>query len=552
MSALVYAAAYNEDVMPPPGMVPLSDKVVPVCELTEYPEYLAFTRATVDVTAFRAKLASLPPSFWEDENQTGNVQMKRPAHDAWGVKKIVFTFCDDYLTRILDLPFAQDPEWRQFLLPVYKAIGIEERQVVRSLLANMPGGLVIPVHHDTGYWVKHCHRCHLALETGPNVSFTVGPNESQMKRHKFPIGQIVELNNQAKHAVHNEMTSNRIHLIFDYVELEYLETHSLRRTALKPTDKIVQTRRSIDLQSDFGTRKTPSFIIIGVQKCGTTSIYEYLMQHGLAVKGRRRETHFFDWRWPDLEGGSSSTSGSGKGEIAANKSYFDGYMENYAFDALQKHSSLFTGESTPSYILHSDLVIPRIKAIVPWAKLIVIFRNPVERAFSQYQMTTDVNGTEEQLKIRGQSHYVGKSFDTIIKEEIEELTSLGITADSPYEEFRDKYLSTRPLGHGGHSIIGRGLYCLQLIPWLQNFTLNENLLVLELSDIKGDQKKVQTTMNKVYSFVGLQQHEIEDPSAKNTRSYDKMSAESREALSRFYLPFNQKLYSMLGRDYNWE
>lgn len=41
----------------------------------------------------------------------------------------------------------------------------------------------------------------------------------------------------------------------------------------------------------------PNWAIIGVQKCGTTSMYEYVSQHPSAMKGARREPHFFDWMW---------------------------------------------------------------------------------------------------------------------------------------------------------------------------------------------------------------------------------------------------------------
>ncbi|CAN0557526.1 unnamed protein product, partial [Ectocarpus sp. 8 AP-2014] len=42
----------------------------------------------------------------------------------------------------------------------------------------------------------------------------------------------------------------------------------------------------------------PAFVVLGGQKCGTTLLYECLNQHPLVVRGRRRETHFFDWAWP--------------------------------------------------------------------------------------------------------------------------------------------------------------------------------------------------------------------------------------------------------------
>lgn len=50
---------------------------------------------------------------------------------------------------------------------------------------------------------------------------------------------------------------------------------------------------------------------------------------------------------------------------------------------LDDNPSCLSGESTPSYLLHSDIVLPRVKEIAPHAKLIVMLRDPVARAFSQ-------------------------------------------------------------------------------------------------------------------------------------------------------------------------
>lgn len=79
-------------------------------------------------------------------------------------------------------------------------------------------GVVIPVHHDTGHWVKHTHRVHVPIISGPELEFMVGPNEQSMLSYDVSEGRIIELNNQAKHAVTNNLAYNRVHLIFDYVE----------------------------------------------------------------------------------------------------------------------------------------------------------------------------------------------------------------------------------------------------------------------------------------------------------------------------------------------
>lgn len=394
---------------------------------------------------------------------------------------------------------------------------------------------------------------------------------------------------------------HRVHLIFDYVELDFALP---RRVLLRPGERVHQTRRSIDLASDQGKRQTPSFIIIGSQKCGTTSLYEYLCHHPLVVPGGRRETHFFDWRWNK--------------ELKSTTNQRNFYMNFFDKSTIDKNPSLVTGESTPSYLLHSDIVIPRMQAICPWTKVLIILRNPVDRAYSQYQMCVDLSGTPAQLKTRGLSEYINKTFDQVIDDEINYLLSLGITPTSSYEDFKRLILPTRPLTHGGHSILIRGLYALQLEPWLLVSTLSRvshtvdstsvpastsvhlsisvskssdgygnrssssssssdsssddnesggessytrvienssdiknirfDMKLMSISDLKGSLAKVQSTMDDVYEFVGLPSHELttQDVTAKNTRDYIPMSPAVRARLEEFYEPYNQRLRSLLS------
>ena len=65
-------------------------------------------------------------------------------------------------------------------------VGVEEKRIVRSLLARMPPGAKIPVHHDTGYWVRFTHRCHIAIVTDPGVHFYVGPTADRMAEVRAP------------------------------------------------------------------------------------------------------------------------------------------------------------------------------------------------------------------------------------------------------------------------------------------------------------------------------------------------------------------------------
>lgn len=267
-------------------------------------------------------------------------------------------------------------------------------------------------------------------------------------------------------------------------------------------------------------------------------MYEYLNQHSLVARSKRRETHYFDWRF-NRKLPADDTN--------AHRLF---YLKFFEEELLQRHPSIITGESTPSYLLHYDIVLPRLLQIIPWAKLIIMLRNPVDRAYSQYQMIQDPNGTPEQLQVRGQSAFVGKSFTAVIEEEMAELARASITPESTMEEFAQNILKTRPMNHGGHSLLMRGLYCFQVEAYLQQWPADQ-LKIMSIKDIQGGQEAVVSTMNDVFSFLNLPPLDELDIEPKNTRKYDPLDSETRQRLEEFFRPYNERLFTLLGRVMQW-
>ena len=102
----------------------------------------------------------------------------------------------------------------------------------------------------------------------------------------------------------------------------------------------------------------PDFLIIGFPKCGTTSLYEYLIQHPDIYPPIGKEIDFFDrlyyrknnWykvRFPTI------------------------FQKNFIEKILKRH--FLTGEATPRYILHPH-ALHRIKKAIPKAKFIILLR----------------------------------------------------------------------------------------------------------------------------------------------------------------------------------
>ncbi|KAL4109441.1 hypothetical protein PRIC1_001141 [Phytophthora ramorum] len=522
--------------------VPLEHKKVPMQEL---PEEVAKNlvmvvprQENIDISLLQKRILAEGRALWDPATQKDNVPVRRAGHDTWGIGKVVYIFCDDYLKNVFTFPWFHS--WQKELAPIFEQINIPVNRVVRCILASMPPGADIPVHHDTGSWVHFTHRMHIPVFTSPDIDFMVGPNDQSMQRYELKQGNLYELNNISRHRVKNNWDQHRVHMIFDYVD----EDFPLNRMELEKGTVVWQTRRSVDLSTDYGKRVPPSFVVIGSQKAGTTSLYDYILQHDLVWPAKRKETHYFDWRW-NKELPDPSTPEGAKKHL---RYYEDTFLER---KILYRFPSLMSGEATPSYMLGGKVVIDRMKQVIPHCrKILAIMRNPVERAYSHYSMTADTEGSEEQLRNRGHHHLKSRSFEQLIDDEIEELSKLGVHPDMDFEEFDEKVMRKRvAFDHGAHSFVARGLYALQLAGWIQAYG-KENVLLLTLDEFKTTEK-LHATMDKVFNFLDLPYHRIKDTSAKNTRKYDPIDDAVRAKLAAFYAPYNEKLYLILGRDMGW-
>ena len=143
----------------------------------------------------------------------------------------------------------------------------------------------------------------------------------------------------------------------------------------------------------------PNFIVFGIEKAGTTSIYNYLNQHPQIYMSPVKETNFFEKDWENQPP-----------EVQAKKRDGIYSLEKYCqlFEAVTDETAI--GEVSPNYLFHYQESVQRIKTTIPDVKLIAILRNPVDRAYSDYLMhVRDVIGKpqslEEQVKHRAKSSF---------------------------------------------------------------------------------------------------------------------------------------------------
>jgi hypothetical protein len=243
----------------------------------------------------------------------------------------------------------------------------------------------------------------------------------------------------------------------------------------------------------------PDALIIGAQKAGTTSLFEYLAQHPRVAAARRKEIHFFD-------------NSFARGEAW--------YRRRFP-PARQGQLML---EATPYYLFH-PLAAARAFRVLPSVKVIAILREPVARAFSHYQ------------------HEFQKGRETLSFEDAIAAEPLRL-GDSEEQLARGEVLSS--FEHQHFSYVSRGLYAVQLERWLAHFPRQQVLAI----KAEGMFESPQNTVEQVCDFLGLERIELADPAPRHQRSYPALANDSRDKLARIYQNPNQRLAELTG--IHWE
>jgi hypothetical protein len=257
-------------------------------------------------------------------------------------------------------------------------------------------------------------------------------------------------------------------------------------------------------------RLLPDFLIIGAQRCGTTSLQRYLIQHPCVAPSFRKEVHFFD---RNLQKG-----------IAWYRAHFPSLPYKYFVTRILRRRFL-TGEASAAYLFYPHAP-KKIFETVPRVKLIVLLRNPVDRAYSHYQH-------EVSLK------YETLPFDQAIERETERLRGERekMLADQSYDSY--------PYRH--YSYLSRGVYAEQLVNWKKLFP-NEQMLILRSEDFFAEPAKI---FQKVLSFLELPPYDLREYKPYNARVYSTMNDGIRRRLIDYFEPHNHRLRELTGQNFTW-
>jgi len=246
----------------------------------------------------------------------------------------------------------------------------------------------------------------------------------------------------------------------------------------------------------------PQFFVPGAQKSGTTSLFFYLKRHPRIVLGENKEVHFFDQHYA-------------RG--------IEWYRQQ--LPPLSRAQGALTGDFTPLYLFHPRAA-ERMAKHFPAARVIVLLRNPVDRAFSHFHHVVR-QGLEP------------RSFATALREEpaIVERELERIAAD-------EHYFSTELQRY---SYLSRGHYAEQLERLFRSYP-REQVLVLQSEPLFTDAQRV---LERIYRFLGLESIPAGAFRVHNATEHPPLDAAARRDLGARFAAPNERLFELLGERYDW-
>lgn len=254
----------------------------------------------------------------------------------------------------------------------------------------------------------------------------------------------------------------------------------------------------------------PDFMIIGGQKCGTTTFFSALVQHPDIFPPRKKEPNYFSYRF-------HRRAAWYRAQFPACTTKLWRRMQGRGFH---------TCEASTYYLFHPKTPA-RVHERLPDLKLIALLREPVSRAFSHYK------------------HMCRIGAEDLPFEEALDAEDMRLEKEKGNDKTTDPYDTAT---YRNHTYLTRGIYIDQLLAWTKYFK-REQLLVLQAEEYRRNPEAV---MNRAQDFLGLPKWQGFQHKSENVGGYsDRISEKTRERLRAHFQPHNERLWQWLGETWDW-
>jgi len=257
----------------------------------------------------------------------------------------------------------------------------------------------------------------------------------------------------------------------------------------------------------------PDYVIVGAQAAGTTALFRYLRRHPLIMRSKLREAHYFDYRFDR--------------PLSWYRALFP-TRGHARFVGAMRGGRVLTGDCTPAYMFYPQ-AIRRMAEVLPDIKLIVLLRDPVARAYSQYQKMVRAGWAD------------GESFEQLMEDNTQDALHaewLRMAEDESYNNWDVMLRAIRTRGH----------YADQIQTLLNHYP-SDRVLVIQSEAMFLD---TPTVYRHVLDYLGLPPFTPSNLDPQNVGQYDAAIAEStQQRLRRYYAPHNDRLAELLGVRFEW-
>ena len=255
-------------------------------------------------------------------------------------------------------------------------------------------------------------------------------------------------------------------------------------------------------------RVLPDFLVIGAKRCGTTSLFYHLPEHPCISKSPHDNMGFFNDNF----------------HLGVNwyKSFFPNIFTR---NKIKSEFGNFLAFDVTTTYMEEESTANNVYQIKPNMKIIVILRNPVDRAYSQYHLS--VRQTAER-----------RSFEDVVEENMNRLN----------KESHERHETKPKFSAEEDNYLKKGLYAQQLRHWLNIFPM-ESMLILSTEEFESNQ---QAIYNKIFEFLNISQFEVKNTEKMEKGNYPQMKSETRSLLLDYFRSHNNELFKLVNKKFDWE
>lgn len=255
----------------------------------------------------------------------------------------------------------------------------------------------------------------------------------------------------------------------------------------------------------------PSYVIVGVLKGGTSSVYMYLTHHPDVYHPVKKEICWMRY---------TRVPGSGVDDVEL-------YRSKFPLMPDQTNVHVITGEGCPFFIC--DMGVPELlHELLPHTRLILLLRNPVDRLYSMFNM---------RVRYKDDKFKGDEIFEDYIK---------------CWRDFHGN-MECQADHRGTRDFIYESKYVHHLRRWIKYYPLSPQWLIASSEEFYSQEKLF---MSELFLHLGLPAFELtpaqlQPANTDPNREQHHMSPLLFSLLSEFYAPYNEELYALLDFDFGW-